>query len=277
MTADSKTKPFYPRLSVQNQSVLQRHHPLPIIRMQMAADPRLKLLSASICILLLTVRAYGQSTGRLSGAVIEESSLPISAAYVQISHRYGEPILQQTQTHSDGTFELTDVPVGTYDLAIRSPGLPTFVREGLRVPAGETLSLGSITLQYEPPSCGPGVSSLPKIEIGPLAGGETKVVGSVVKSDDPQPLARARVVVLRGKKIIERTKTDSQGTFSWEGLLTGSYSLRVFAFGYSDFIVDAVPIKPGQETRIESLEMRRCAKEARCAPTKYNVSLVLCQ
>lgn len=57
----------------------------------------------------------------------------------------------------------------------------------------------------------------------------------------------------------------------------GTYKLRVSRLGYSDFLVDLVPVKSGEETRIQRLLMQRCRAGHRCKPIKYNQVAVACQ
>ena len=92
-------------------------------------------------------------------------------------------------------------------------------------------------------------------------------------------MAAASVVIAKGRTKAKNgeVKTDSQGRFTLTGLPEGSYSLRVSAAGYSDFVVDLFPVRSGEETRIQRLEMRKCRTGPRCKPTKYNQVWVACQ
>jgi hypothetical protein len=155
----------------------------------------------------------------------------------------------------------------------------SLVKRSIIVRSGEIAALSSMTLRNGTSTCPPGPLYLPNIENVRLESGESQVVGSVVEAKDGRALTGASVVFARGRtkvKIGEVT-TDSQGRFKLVGLPEGSYNLRVVARGYSDFVVDLVPVKAGEETRIQRLEMRRCPSGRRCEQTKLNQAWVACQ
>ncbi len=235
------------------------------------------LLCVSMLLAFLSV--FGQELGGLRGLVVDESGAAIGNADVQLKRSKSSAVYMRVQTARDGTFQFNDVPAGTYDIMIMRPGLVSLLRRGVRVRSGEMVALSSMTLQNGPPSCSPGPSYLPKIENARLESGDPQVVGSVIETTDGQALVAASVVVTKGRTKVKNAavKTDSQGQFKLVGLPEGSYNLRVIAPGYADFVVDLVPVRPGEETRIQRLEMRRCPAGRRCKPIKYNEVWVACQ
>jgi hypothetical protein len=71
--------------------------------------------------------AIGQAFGRVTGSVIEkETQSPVPAATVTI--KGGSGVNKQTQTSEDGTFEIGNVPPGTYDLVVTYEGLKPLKR-----------------------------------------------------------------------------------------------------------------------------------------------------
>jgi carboxypeptidase family protein len=236
---------------------------------------RTKLLTAWFAL----VATYGQETGGLKGLVVDEAGAAIASADIQLKHHRNPAVYRKVQAASDGSFQFNDVPAGNYDLVIMSPGLISRVMLGIRVRSGAMVALSSMTLPNGPPTCSPGPSYLPKIENVRLESGDSQVVGSVIETKNGHPMSGASVVVVKGRTKVKngQVKTDSQGRFKLVGLPEGSYNLRVFAPGYSDFVVDRAPVKSGEETRIQRLEMRACPVKGRCKPIKYNQVWVACQ
>jgi|HubBroStandDraft_4_1064222.scaffolds.fasta_scaffold12945_2 hypothetical protein len=119
------------------------------------------------------------------------------------------------------------------------------------------LQLGAFTLHYVSTLCAPPFSYLPEIENAHSESGVSQIVGSV-GTESGQPLTDAVVVAKAPARITGHVKTDSQGRFILASLPEGTYKLRVSRLGYSDFLVDLVPVKSGEETRIQRLLMQRC-------------------
>lgn len=118
------------------------------------------------------------------------------------------------------------------------------------------LQLGAFTLHYVSTLCAPPFSYLPEIENAHSESGVSQIVGSV-GTESGQPLTDAVVVAKAPARITGHVKTDSQGRFM-SGESARGYKLRVSRLGYSDFLVDLVPVKSGEETRIQRLLMQRC-------------------
>lgn len=76
-----------------------------------------------------------QQYGRLVGTVLLEGEEPVHAAIVLILE-----IALSTTSHSDGTYEIEDVPPGTYQVMAQRQGLGT-VFQDVTVGAGQTVTL----------------------------------------------------------------------------------------------------------------------------------------
>ncbi len=87
-------------------------------------------LAASTALLSVTIRdahAIGQATGRVTGTITEpQTQAPVPGASVSISG--GAGVHKEAQTGDDGTFEIRDVPPGTYDLDVSYPGMKSIRR-----------------------------------------------------------------------------------------------------------------------------------------------------
>ena len=68
-----------------------------------------------------TVPATG--SGRIQGAVTESSShKPIAGAYVTALRSGLPPLSQVAQTATDGSYEIKELPAGTFSLCVQAPG-----------------------------------------------------------------------------------------------------------------------------------------------------------
>lgn len=71
--------------------------------------------------------AIGQAVGRVTGAVVEDQTeAPVPGAAVLLSG--GSGVKKATTTAEDGTFEIDEVPPGTYDLELSYPGMKSLRR-----------------------------------------------------------------------------------------------------------------------------------------------------
>ncbi|MCO5171788.1 MAG: DUF4382 domain-containing protein [Planctomycetes bacterium] len=94
----------------------------------------------------------------------------------------------------------------------------------------------------------------PVVRVRPLTGAFTGSVAGVVRTDrgttdpqDDQPVANARVALLRDGQVIARTKTDAQGAYVIEGLEAGPYLLQADAPGVQQAQTD-LDVNEGQRT-----------------------------
>ena len=101
-----------------------------------------KLLFFILCILLISVSLSAQTTGRLSGRVVDERNNPIA---------YANVILQGTQigaaTDELGRFMIINITPGTYTVIVSSVGYARYVMENVRISLDETRTLPNISLQ----------------------------------------------------------------------------------------------------------------------------------
>jgi protocatechuate 3,4-dioxygenase beta subunit len=84
----------------------------------------------------ITLAAEGSIVGKLA---LENGSAPKSAS-IQLGYKPGTP------ASSDGTFKLTDVAPGKYDLRVRGAEFAEFVQRDVEVKPGKPTDLGTLTL-----------------------------------------------------------------------------------------------------------------------------------
>ena len=118
---------------------------------------RLDFRHGLLAVIALTAApAFPQSTGSVSGRVIDPSGADIPAALVEAYLEAGTRAVLTTETTSEGLFRLAGVQPGLYDLAVEAPGFQRKAVRGVKVdPARETalpaieLELGEVTFTVE--------------------------------------------------------------------------------------------------------------------------------
>jgi len=91
-------------------------------------------------IALTPMVATAQQTGAtVHGSVADPENAVIPGATVTFTPASGKALI--TQSQSDGTYVLRGVPAGTYSVTVTMPGFASFVRQGVRIAAGESLTL----------------------------------------------------------------------------------------------------------------------------------------
>src|SRR5882757_4064495 len=84
--------------------------------------------------------ARAQQTGAtVRGVVADPENAVIPGATVTFTPATGKALV--TQSQSDGTYVLRGVPPGTYAVTVTMQGFASFVKQGVRVAPGQTLTL----------------------------------------------------------------------------------------------------------------------------------------
>ncbi|HXC96116.1 MAG TPA: carboxypeptidase regulatory-like domain-containing protein, partial [Edaphobacter sp.] len=80
-----------------------------------------------------------QTASTVHGVVADPEQAVIPGATVTLTPTSGKALVIQSQ--SDGTYVVRNVPPGTYSVTVTMPGFATFVKMGVKVAAGQNLSL----------------------------------------------------------------------------------------------------------------------------------------
>jgi Carboxypeptidase regulatory-like domain len=89
---------------------------------------------------LMPMVATAQQTGAtVHGLVADPENAVIPGATVTFTPATGKPLI--TQSQSDGTYTLRGVPAGTYAVTVTMQGFASFVKQGVKVAAGQNLTL----------------------------------------------------------------------------------------------------------------------------------------
>jgi hypothetical protein len=84
--------------------------------------------------------ASAQQTGAtVRGVVADPENAVIPGATVTLTPASGKALIIQSQ--SDGTYVLRNVPPGTYSVTVTMPGFASYVKQGVRIAPGQTLTL----------------------------------------------------------------------------------------------------------------------------------------
>src|ERR1700751_3390073 len=92
---------------------------------------------ASLC-LILTAGAFGQSTGAIQGAVTDASGAAVPNATVTVKDP-AHGVTRVQATDSTGIYYVPSLPVGTYSVEVKAPGLAVTEATGLIVEVGSTV------------------------------------------------------------------------------------------------------------------------------------------
>ncbi len=85
------------------------------------------------------VAAAQQAAATAHGLVADPENAVIPGATVTFTPASGKPLIAQSQ--SDGTYVLHNIPAGTYAVTVTMQGFASFVKQGVKIAAGENLTL----------------------------------------------------------------------------------------------------------------------------------------
>jgi hypothetical protein len=87
----------------------------------------------------LCARAQQPAGATVHGTVADPDSAVIPGATVTLTPVSGKALT--TQSQSDGTYTVRGVPAGTYSMTVTMDGFATFVKQGIRITAGQSLAI----------------------------------------------------------------------------------------------------------------------------------------
>ncbi|MEO6806655.1 MAG: carboxypeptidase-like regulatory domain-containing protein [Edaphobacter sp.] len=87
----------------------------------------------------MVAMAQQQAGATVRGSVADPENAVIPGATVTLTPATGKALI--TQSQSDGAYVLRDVPAGTYAVTVTMQGFASFVKMGVKITAGQTLTL----------------------------------------------------------------------------------------------------------------------------------------
>lgn len=175
-----------------------------------------------------------ENAGNLSGTIssgVEGQTLIIEAVQTDGSAKY---TYEMEMTGEEQTFVLSSVPAGTYEVKASAYGcrISPETAEAV-VPAGETADDISFAVESR---------------MGNLQG--------IVKDNKGNPVADVTVVLSDGSQRFE-TSTGSDGSYAFDNIAEGSYTLSFEKTGYASVSETAVAVETGKNLTVDDqvLEM----------------------
>jgi hypothetical protein len=99
----------------------------------------LGLVVRSAILAIFTVSAFAQSTGAIQGTVTDASGAAVPNASVTVKNP-AVGIDRALATDSTGIYSVPSLPVGTYSVEVKAPGLSQTEAKGLIVDVGTTVT-----------------------------------------------------------------------------------------------------------------------------------------
>src|ERR1700729_392002 len=99
----------------------------------------LKIVLLFFIALTPMVAAAQQTGATVRGIVADPENAVIPGATVTFTPASGKALIAQSQ--GDGTYSLRGVPAGTYSVTVTMQGFASFVKLGVKVAPGQTLTL----------------------------------------------------------------------------------------------------------------------------------------
>ena len=111
----------------------------------------LKPLLLLAVVLLVPISAYAQATGSIAGVVRDPSNAVIPGVTVEVSSPNLIEKFRSTTTDSNGRYQITALPVGTYKITFALQGFSTVSRDNVQLnadftaPVNVQLAVGNLT------------------------------------------------------------------------------------------------------------------------------------
>lgn len=179
------------------------------------------------------IRAVSVS-GVLEGSVEGAAGEPLENANVAVyqgAWEEGEEPVVSTLTEADGSYRIITLVEGDYTVVVSADGYETTAGESVTIAANETTTLDSVVLA--------------EIATGALEG-----VAAEAVDGSTTPLAGASVsvyegAIAEGEEPVDQAVTGTDGTFAFDALAEGSYTVVVAAEGYQAETLSGVTIVAG--------------------------------
>ncbi len=162
-------------------------------------------------------------TGSISGTV-SNGSTGINGTTVQALQ--SNVVKASSTTNSAGSYTLSSLAPGTYDVRVSAAGYGTSVQSGNSVSVG-----GSTTLNF-------------------ILGSPGTISGVVTASSGGAAVSGASITLSQGTDTVGSATTDNNGNYSVSNLATGSYTMRAVAPGFNIQTQSGVTVSAGTNTTL---------------------------
>src|SRR5579863_5430129 len=101
---------------------------------------RLLLVCAALVCLFASSAPAQQTLGSINGTVTDSSGAVVRSATVKI-HNLSTGLEQAVTTNADGSFNIADLPIGTYSVTFSRDGFKTEVHSQILVQGNRTITV----------------------------------------------------------------------------------------------------------------------------------------
>src|SRR5213594_2388490 len=101
---------------------------------------RRHVLGAAILLLLGSAQAFAQTTGNITGRVLDQQGSGVPGATVTAKSA-STGFTRSEVSDAEGVYRLTALPVGLYDVTTELPGFATIVKKDIAVDVSKTLTV----------------------------------------------------------------------------------------------------------------------------------------
>jgi hypothetical protein len=109
----------------------------------------------SLVLFLLTASVFAQTSGTITGTILDLPGQPVANAPIQATHAATKAVFKATSSDKGG-YTLTQLPPGTYELSVNAAGFNPFTQSGVAVAAGQTLRLDLHLFDFQLDTLGDG-------------------------------------------------------------------------------------------------------------------------
>ncbi|HYO98867.1 MAG TPA: carboxypeptidase-like regulatory domain-containing protein, partial [Pyrinomonadaceae bacterium] len=95
------------------------------------------LLALLVVVLGVALSASAQTTGSISGTVLDEKQAALPNASVT-ARNVGTNISRTTQTNDEGGYSFVNLPVGAYEITVEAPNFSKYVQSGISLLLNQT-------------------------------------------------------------------------------------------------------------------------------------------
>ena len=203
----------------------------------------------ALCVLFSVLPVWGQSTAEVRGRVLDPSHHPVVSAFVMITAQ--DTLLMRAATTNDaGQFAFPSLPVGSYNLEIKTDGYATFTAKEVRASIGRVIRLDIVIGEKSAASAGGTDNALVETENAQLGVvmGEVEVTHLPLKSRDTFELLQLQPGVQSTLGADLFFGGDQPGVVSVSGGRARSNNYNVNGGASGDQMVNFPSIEPSPDS-----------------------------
>ncbi len=185
-----------------------------------------RLLLLLLAISLFSISIFSQTiTATIKGTVKDDFGRPVVSAVVTVKDE-SQQVVSTAKTDQDGHYEVTDLPIGNYNLTVECDGLKSEAKTDIKLAvASENISDLRMQANLEAKAIKKIGATYPEAAKATMQQGRV-IVGVLVKPDGTVD----KVLFLAGNTIFKSAALDAAQKWQFQKSING-YSGRI-AFGF---------------------------------------------